>query len=567
MSIQPALFALPAGAPRPNAAPAPIAEAAKARGAVFTRRSVVDFMLDLAGYVTSEPLHRRRLLEPSFGGGRFVLAGVERLLGAWRASEDAADDSMLDDAIRAVELDPESFDAFHSELARVLREHGLPQLSAQRLAKTWLARGDFLLDEVDGPFDFVVGNPPYVRQELLDPVLLAQYRSAYSTMVGRADVYVPFFERSLSLLAPGGRLCFICADAWTKNEYGRELRALVRRDFALRAYVDMYGVEAFEADVGAYPSITLIVREGQGGVRTARASSADAEHLGEILHGLAGPASSAAEVGNVAKLSPGGGPWLLRPDRRLDAIRAMEEACPALEEAGCRVGIGVATGADKVFIAPFAELDVEESRKLPLAKNSDVVDGALAWGGMGVVNPWDDAGGLVDLAEFPKLTRHLAPHRAKLAARHTARRDVDRLWYRTIDRITPALTREAKLLVPDIRGDGRAIAYDPGTVYPHHNLYHLTSTTWDLRALQAVLRSGIAHLFVEAYAVRIGGGYLRFQAQYLRRIRLPRWEGINEETRTALKAAGETGATVSPDVLDRVYGLDAGTLAFLAGER
>jgi hypothetical protein len=60
MSIQPALFPVPGSAP---VAPVGV----KARGAVFTRLAVVEFMLDLVGYTPDRPLHRSRLLEPSFG--------------------------------------------------------------------------------------------------------------------------------------------------------------------------------------------------------------------------------------------------------------------------------------------------------------------------------------------------------------------------------------------------------------------------------------------------------------------------------------------------------------------
>jgi hypothetical protein len=183
-----------------------------------------------------------------------------------------------------------------------------------------------------------------------------------------------------------------------------------------------------------------------------------------------------------------------------------------------------------------------------------------------VVSPWADDGSLVDLRAYPRLAAYLAPHRDQLARRHTAKRDADRFWYKTIDRITPGLAREAKLLVPDIRGDGDAIAYDPGTLYPHHNLYYMTSAEWDLRALQAVLRSGIAKLFVEAYAVRIGGGYLRFQAQYLRRIRIPKWDGILPYDQEMLSEAGRAGSKVEPQALERIYDLPPGTLACLAGD-
>jgi hypothetical protein len=573
MSIQPALFALPV------AAPATLASA-KARGAVFTRQVVVDFMLDLACYKVDRPLHRFRLLEPSFGGGRFVLTAARRLLDAWHASGQAGDDSVLDGAIQAVEVDAATFAEFRGELIEFLRDAGLPELSAQRVARAWLVNGDFLFGDVEGPFDFVVGNPPYVRQENMAPEILAACRASFPTMVGRADLYVPFFERSLGLLAPGGRLSFICSDAWTKNDYGRELRKLVARRFALRAYVDMYGVDAFESDVGAYTSVTVIERGHQGPVRASRATSAHPAYLSALARSLGqaargkddaqesgsdeGPSPTAESGSWVAHPVHGGGPWLLRGDWRAGAVRLVEGHCPALEDAACRVGIGVATGADRVFTAPFDALDVEESRRLPLAVNRDVVDGVLSWTGKGVINPWADGGGLVDLAEFPRLAAYLAPHRERLARRHTAKRDQERLWYKTIDRITPSLTREPKLLVPDMRDDGDAIAYDPGDLYPHHNLYYIISQTWDLLALQAVLRSGMAKLFVDAYAVKIGGGYLRFQAQYLRRIRVPGWDGIGQADRELLVEAGEAGAKVAPGALERIYGLPPGSLACLA---
>ena len=81
---------------------------------------------------------------------------------------------------------------------------------------------------------------------------------------------------------------------------------------------------------------------------------------------------------------------------------------------------------------------------------------------------------------------------------------------------------------------------------------------WPLGALQAVLMSGVAHLFVRAYSTKMHGGALRFQAQYLRRIRLPRWMEISAADQQALIAGSATTDRESIlDVVTRIYRLTA----------
>lgn len=536
----------------------------KERGAVFTRFSVVDFMLDLIGYTADQPLYERRLLEPSFGGGRFVLHAVDRLVESWRSSS-GTDPLDLLDALVAVELDRETFDSFIEVLIGHLVDLGIPADDSTVLATSWLRCEDFLLGGLPGSFDFIVGNPPYVRQELIPNYLLVLYRAQFPTMVGRADLYIAFMERSLDLLSHRGKMSFICADAWTRNDYGRGIRQKIASGYALTHYVDMYGLDAFEVQVGAYPSITVIARKESSTTRIANATGVDEASLKDLLAALISNSPDSVGVEDVEAVR-GANPWLLSLSPTVSIIGDLEKRFPTIVEAGCRVGIGVATGADKVFIGDLSELDVEDDRKLPLATNKDVPDGVLTWTGKGVVNPWRDEGGLVDLMDHPRLEAYLAKHREQLSRRHTAKRDVSRNWYKTIDRITPSLASQPKLLIPDIKGNGDAIAYDPGTLYPHHNLYFITSKTWDLRALQALLRSGIAHLFVSAYSVKIGGGYLRFQAQNLKRIRVPFWDDIDLVDQEEMRRVGQAGETLPAELLERIYKLKPGTLTFLEEE-
>lgn len=322
-----------------------------------------------------------------------------------------------------------------------------------------------------------------------------------------------------------------------KNRYGGPLRSLVANQFHLKIYVDMMNTPAFHSDVIAYPAITIISRETPGATRIAHRPVIDRTTLANLADALRARnlPKEAGAVRELARVTNGSEPWLLESADQMALIRRLEKHFPRLEEAGCKVGIGVATGADKAYIGDFDTLDVEPDRKLPLVTTKDIVSGEVKWRGQGVINPFAEGGGLVELQNYPRLQRYLEARRAVIAGRHCAQKSPAN-WYRTIDRITPALASRPKLLIPDIKGEAH-IVFEGGELYPHHNLYYVTSDEWDLRALQAVLLSSVTRLFMATYSTKMHGGFLRFQAQYLRRIRIPQWVDVSTTLRTELAEA------------------------------
>jgi len=536
------------------------------RGAVFTRREIVDFILDLVGYTADRPLHELRLLEPSFGVGDFLLPALDRLLRAWRIAGAPEPSTALRDAVRAVELHRSSAVIVRSKIISHLKAAGISSNAAVALTDAWLIQGDFLLVPLDDHFDFVVGNPPYVRQELIPNALMAEYRTRYRTIYDRADIYVPFIERSLSLLTEGGSSGFICSDRWMKNRYGGPLREHVARKFQLKVYVDMVDTPAFHANVVAYPAITIITREKPGPTRIAHHPEIERATLSALSAALTGDAAPPPESGvrELQGVTAGAEPWILESSDQLALVRRLEATFPVIEDTGCKIGIGVATGADKAFIGRFDELDVEPSRKLSLVMTRDIERGHVEWRGLGVINPFGDDGRLVDLKRFPRLEAYLEARRDQIGKRHVAQKS-PKNWYRTIDRIYPEIATKPKLLIPDIKGEAH-IVYEDGKFYPHHNLYFITSEIWNIRALQAVLMSGIARLFVAIYSTRMRGGYLRFQAQYLRRIRLPEWRQVPPKLQIELNDAAERGDLAACNrAVFALYGLSAAERAVLGG--
>jgi hypothetical protein len=536
------------------------------RGAIFTRREVVEFILDLVGYTSDQPLSRYRLLEPSFGDGDFLLPALDRLIASIERAGGHPSVENLAPAIRAVELHRDTFHRSRAAVITRLQTAGLTASDCEIVASTWLTQGDFLLQGFDHTFTHVVGNPPYVRQESVPEILMAEYRKRYFTIYDRADIYVPFIELSLRLLADAGKLGFICADRWMKNKYGKKLRDLVSRSYSMTTYVDMVGTDAFHAEVSAYPAITVIERGAGKPTRVFARPAIQKEFLDGLAAELTSPSLvNGARVQEINALTKGSDAWILESFDALDLARRLEQQFPLIEDAGCKVGIGVATGADRAFIADYEALDVETCRKLPLVMTRDIAADEIAWRGKGIINPFAEDGRLVKLEDYPRLKRFLEDRREQIAGRHIAEKNPQN-WYRTIDRIYPELTYREKLLIPDIRGDA-SIIHEPGQLYPHHNLYFVTSSDWDVRALQAVMRSGIARLFVSLYSTKMRGGYLRFQAQYLRKIRLPHWHSVSETVQHRLadavrkNDAGEIGAVVAG-----LYGLSSAELRLIGGE-
>ncbi len=540
--------------------PAPCGESPG--GVVFTRPWVVDLILDLAGYRADRDLAATRVVEPSAGEGAFLVPIIRRLMTS--ASAHGRSIADVRDSVRAFELDASSAARAIDLAASELRRHGVSADQALGLAAGWVRVGDYLLNSPSaGRADLVVGNPPYIRYDEVPSASLAAYRKMYPTMVGRGDIYVGFLEAGLRQLADGGVLGFICADRWMRSAYGSELRRMVSSAFGVEAVIEMHNAPAFESQVSAYPAVIIIRRAPQGrvivasGDATAGAPS-DSKPLANAITALAEGRRQAVPgftAGVVDRWFNGTGPWPSLPPEQLVLLRRLEAEFAPLEDeiTGTRVGIGVATGADRVFITtdPAA---AEPDRMVPLAMTADTRHGDLRWSGNYLIDPWQRGGGLVDLAAYPRLRAYFEQRRKELQSRNVAQR-MPRDWYRTIDRVHHDLTGQPKLYFPDMKLTSHPVL-DLGETYPHHALYFLTSRNWDLEVLGGLLLSRIAQMFIEAYCVKMRGGTLRFQAQYLRRIRVPDPAAIpaemGERLRQAFRSRDVTAAT---KVAAEAYGI------------
>ncbi len=541
----------------PDAYDVGVRSSGETHGVVLTKTHVAELVLDAAGYTSDADLLSMKLLEPSCGHGVFLDVAVRRLMHC-RRERRASDDDLID-RVLAFDLDPESVARSRAVVRRVFAEFGIDGSLADRLVENWVRQGDFLLAQINDTFDVVVGNPPYVRIEQLDVSLRTEYRRRYSALFDRADLYVAFIERGLSLLSPRGTLSYVCTDRWTTNRYGAPLRRIVAAGFHVTTYVDLHTASPFESQVSAYPSIFAISRRPSESVAVVRMANATPEECAAAGRAIANspiesPLPPGMEVHRFGSWFEGDEPWIRCAPVQLAALRRLEGNFDPIEQTA-RVGIGVATGNDRLFIVP-ASADIEPDRLVPLVMREDIEHGQIRDARRCVINTFDEFGKAIDLDHFPRLRAYFARHAGDIRGRHVAKKN-PRAWFRTIDRVYPELVGRPKLLIPDIAG-ANEVAFDAGSFHPHHNLYFVTSDSWDLEVLGGILASRVALFFVWAYATRMRGGYLRFQAQYLRRIRLPNPEEIPGDLADRIRSAFRAREFQALDQLAlAAYGLDS----------
>ncbi len=200
-----------------------------------------------------------------------------------------------------------------------------------------------------GGFDVVLGNPPYVRMELIKP-MKPWLEKRYEVVADRADLYAYFFERGIKLLKPGGRLGYISSATFFKTGSGAPLRDFLRKNATIEAVIDFGDHQIFEG-VTTYPAIL-----------TMRAGAPPPGHELQFWTIDAMPADSFADAfDDAAKPFPqaelGRGSWELEGEA-LRALRAkVMTGQSTLKEVYGSPFMGIKSGLTEAFVIGQSEKD------------------------------------------------------------------------------------------------------------------------------------------------------------------------------------------------------------------
>lgn len=146
------------------------------------------------------------------------------------------------------------------ELGKTDKLHELESLKQQNIKPYFLYKLNFPEVFTDnGGFDIVIGNPPYVRQEAIDPYYKPKYINNHPEVgSGTADLYVYFFDSAISVTNQGGIIIFITLNKFLKTKYGEGLRKKLKNK-NVDLIIDFFELPVFEASTDT--AITKIINE------------------------------------------------------------------------------------------------------------------------------------------------------------------------------------------------------------------------------------------------------------------------------------------------------------------
>lgn len=360
--------------------------------------------------------------------------------------------------------------------------------------KVTLTSGDFLLNDF-GSFDFVIGNPPYVRIEHLSEQERALYRSKFITAFNRFDLYILFFEKALRVLAPHGRLVFVTPEKYEYTITASPLRGLLAEHHVEE--IHHIDESAFQGPV-TYPTITSVNMNVKGATTVIRRDgSSITVHL------------------------PGdGSPWI-------STIQGWSEASadqPTLKDICLRISCGVATGADGTFVMPKDRVSKAlQAYAHPTVSGRDLTPDGLQISDVMLI-PYDTSGVLLPEEKLTAFKTYLSAYKDKLLSRHcvtTGRRQ----WYAFHEAPPMADMLRPKILCKDIAPEPRFWADQKGEIVPRHSVYYIVPTDPELMTkLLAYLNGKEARDWLFAHCQRAANGFLRLQSAVLKRLPAPAFE-------------------------------------------
>ncbi len=249
----------------------------KQQGIYYTPRYVVDFIVRNTVYETikdksAHEIAKLRILDPACGSGSFLTRAFEAVDSSLRKQgwDDAGTRlTVTPQCVYGVDLDNEAVEiaqlnlllrmVYHRELLPNLTNNiecgnsllsGKPEDLEKVFGDGWKDKkpfdwhGRFSSVFENGGFDAIIGNPPYIKEDLDKSVFSGLHESPYYQ--GKMDIWTLFACQAIDHLKDGGYFSFIAPNSWLANAGASIFREKILKEGEIVSFVDFGDFKVFK---------------------------------------------------------------------------------------------------------------------------------------------------------------------------------------------------------------------------------------------------------------------------------------------------------------------------------
>ncbi len=228
----------------------------KILGQVYTPKWIVDEILDNVQYF-GDTILEKYLIEPSCGDGAFLCEVVRRYIFEAKQQNFSNDEisQQLSTYIYGVEIDKIEYEKCIYHLNDIVRK-GL----GENITIQWQIFNENTLywyqNHLD-KFDFVVGNPPYIRIHNLEEETRVFLKQKFQFSTGVLDIYISFFEMGMKMMNATGKLGYITPNSFLHNTSYKPFREYLKQQKHIHSITDFKSNKVFNG-FSTYTAITVL---------------------------------------------------------------------------------------------------------------------------------------------------------------------------------------------------------------------------------------------------------------------------------------------------------------------
>lgn len=352
---------------------------------------------------------------------------------------------------------------------------------------------DFLTTP-DSKYQYIIANPPYVSILKISEEKKIIYKSLFETAIGRFDLYLLFFEKSLKLLEENGRLVFITPEKYVYVETAKPLRKMLTemqvkeieflKENAFKGLVTYATVTIAENSI---PSTDTIIKYRDGSKKYVSLPK-NGERWQHVLNG-----------------------------------KTVTEMIHTLEDICTRISCGVATGADEIFVRETETL-TENLKKFAyptisgreLTHQKDVLVSHFS-----MLTPYDNEGKLLAFEKLGDFGAYLSqPQIMKRLKERTCCKK--KPWYAFHENPPMNDIMLSKILCKDITDKPDFWLDREGCIVPRHSVYYIVPKDADrINELFEYLKSDLAKDWLLKNSQRATNNFIRLQSHVLKKLPIP----------------------------------------------